>query len=89
MSRTERVWAHFDSAFRHADDAFKEADKAFAEAEQVYHDLPRSAAYKPGCHTLKFESRSAGERWRLAKKFLMLCLSVTFTGKARLRFKDR
>lgn len=86
MSRTDRIWAH-------ADTAFKEADKAFAEADRLFSELPPNGSCKSTptgkVHQLHFEARNGKERWRLTKKFFKMALGVLFTGKAQLHFKDR
>jgi hypothetical protein len=83
--RTERVWQHFDAAFA-------EADKAFAEADRIFKNTPPNGTQRMktgGVHQLHFQARSAGERWRLTKKFIKMAFGVLFTGKANLSFKDR
>lgn len=86
MSRTDRIWAH-------ADAAFKEADKAFEEADRLFSELPPNGSAKSTStgkiHQLHFDTRNANERWRLTKKFFKMALGVLFTGKAKLHFKDR
>lgn len=86
MSRTDRIWAH-------ADAAFKEADKAFEEADRLFNELPPNGSAKSAAtgkiHQLHFEARTARERWRLTKKFFKMAFIVLFTGKTQLHFKDR
>ena len=90
MSRTARVWSHFDKAMRHADEAFKSADEAFAEAERLHDDLPKNSnAHRNGPHTLQFKATNFTERWRLTRKFIGMSIGILFSGKTSLRFRDR
>jgi hypothetical protein len=83
MTRTDRVCTA----------ALKSADAAFDEAERIFQELPRTATSQPSYralkHELKFQARSHVERLRTAKKFFKVALTVLFTGRAKLQFKDR
>jgi len=73
MDRTDRILAH--------------CDEAFAE---LFHNLSNEPEPRPArAHQLHFEARSARERWRLVKKFTKMALSMLFTGKTQMSFKDK
>lgn len=94
MTKTDRVWHHFNKAFDRADEAFKSADQAFDEAETLFASLPkgehiRSETKLATEHTLRFSADSFWDRFKLAKKFFNIGFSLVFSGTGSLRFRKR
>lgn len=88
VTDSSRVFAHADEAFAHADHAFKCADQAFAEAERLMRDIPQGEHIKTNSeHTLRFAARGIGQRFKIAKKFFALGISIIWRGTGNLRFR--
>jgi hypothetical protein len=81
----------FNRAFAYVDKAFSMADKAFIEADRAFNELDGAAkpASATGTHKALFKARTKRERFRFAKKFILMGLQMLLRGSTELRFKDR